>query len=275
MPAPLAPHASPRPGSHARALRAVVAAAALAVVAALAAPRFPQDPAYHLFADGRPLLGVPNAADVLSNVAFLAVGLGGLRVLRRRRADLLDARERTPWIVFFVGVLLTAAGSAGYHLSPTNASLMADRLPMSVGFMALFSAIVAERLDVRVGTRLLIPLLAIGAASVLWWYATELRGAGDLGPYYVVQAFPLVSILLLLALGPARYTGSGWLLGALALYGVAKLTELRDGAIFDATRGAVSGHTLKHLLAAMGIGALAVMLARRKPAAPRPAAAGT
>jgi hypothetical protein len=236
-----------------------------AIVATLAAPRISQDPAYHLFADRRPLLGIPNAADVLSNLAFLAVGLLGLRVLGARHAELLDARERAPWMVLFAGVVLTAAGSAVYHLSPTNASLAVDRLPMSVGFMGLLSAMITERLDVRLGSRLLVPLLVLGAASVLWWYGTELGGSGDLRPYLAVQAYALLAIPLLLVLGRARYTGSSLLIGALALYAAAKLAEARDSAIFTATAGVVSGHTLKHLLAALGIGALALMLAGRRP----------
>lgn len=243
---------------------ALVAAAAVAVT--IAVPRVAQDPAYHAFADRRPLLGIPNAANVLSNLAFLAVGLLGLRVVGGRGAAFVDARERAPWIVTFAGVLLTGAGSALYHLSPTNAWLAVDRLAMTVGFMGLLSAMIVERLEAR-GP--LVPLLALGAASVLWWYATELRGVGDLRPYAVVQAAPLVAIPLLLALGRPRYTGSGWLLAALALYAAAKLAEVRDVAVFAATAGVVSGHTLKHVLAALGIGALVLMLARRRPLAAR------
>lgn len=250
---------------------AVVTAAA--VVATVAAPRIGQDPAYHLFADRRALLGIPNAANVLSNLAFLAAGLLGLRVIVAR-AELLDARERAPWAVLFAGVVLTGAGSIVYHLSPTNASLAVDRLAMTVGFMGLFAAMITERLEVRTGVGLLLPLLVLGAASVLWWHATELRGSGDLRPYLAVQAYPLVAIPLLLVLGPARYTGSPWLLVGLALYAAAKVAEAKDAAIFVATGGVVSGHTLKHLLAALGVGVLAVMLARRRPLPARGPAPG-
>jgi len=274
MTAPLPPLPASRGGPHARALGVLVFAivTAAAVIGTLAAPRIAQDPAYHLFADRRALLGIPNAANVLSNLAFLAVGLLGLRVVGARRAELLDARERAPWVVLFAGVVLTAVGSVVYHLSPTNASLAVDRLAMTVGFMGLFAAMITERLDVRVGVGLLLPLLVIGAATVLWWYGTELRGSGDLRPYLAVQGYPLVAIPLLLVLGRARYTGSSWLLVALALYAAAKLTEARDAAIFTATAGVVSGHTLKHLLAALGIGVLALMLSGRRPLAARAAA---
>lgn len=264
--------ASLRSGAHPRAAPAVVlaGAAAAALAVALATPRFAQDPAYHAFADARALAGIPNAADVLSNVAFLAAGLLGLRAVRRHRARFLDDRERAPWNALFAAVVGIAAGSAVYHLAPSNGTLVLDRLPMSLGFMALLAAMIAERVDVRAGARLLLPLLATGAASVLWWWASELAGAGDLRPYALVQAFALASVPLLVAAGAPRYTGAPWLLGALALYGVAKLAEARDGAILAATGGAVSGHTLKHLVAAAAIGLLAVMLARRRPHAPPP-----
>jgi hypothetical protein len=267
MTAPFRSVAALLSGPHARTLRLVVFAtvAVAAVAATLVAPRVAQDPAYHLFADRRALLGIPNAANVLSNLAFLAAGLLGLRALGEDVAEFLDAWERAPWAVLFVGVVLTSGGSAAYHLSPTNGSLAVDRLAMTVGFMGLLSVMIAERFDVRLALRLLVPLLAIGAATVFWWYGTELRGSGDLRPYLAVQVYPLAAIPLLLVLGRARYSGSSWLLAGLGLYAAAKVAEVYDAAIFTATAGVVSGHTLKHLLAALGIGALALMLSRRRP----------
>ena len=259
--ASLRPLASPR----ARAAALLVAAAAGASALALSTPRLAQDPAYHAFADARALGGLPNAADVLSNLAFLAAGLLGLRAVRRGRARLLDARERAPWTVLFAGAVAIAAGSAVYHLAPSNDGLALDRLAMTVGFMGLLAALVAERVDVGAGARLLAPLLALGAASVAWWWATERAGAGDLRPYLLVQAFSLAAVPLLVAAGAPRYDGARWLLGGLALYGAAKGAEAWDRAIFAATGGVVSGHTLKHLLAAAAIALLAVMLGRRRP----------
>jgi len=54
---------------------------------------------------------------------------------------------------------------------------------------------------------------------------------------------------------------------AIALYVVAKVAEINDHAIFGAL-GFVSGHTLKHLLAAAGAAMIAVALARRSAAPP-------
>lgn len=239
-------------------LLALTAAAAAAAVLALVPP-IAQSPDYHRFADGRTLLGVPNALDVLSNAGFAIVGLLGLAVLRRRPRA-VDGYAR-PWRVLFWGVVAVALGSAWYHLHPTNETLVWDRLPMAVSFMAMLAALASERLGAAVGRRLLWPLVLAGAASVLWWYGTELRGAGDLRPYLLVQVGALAAIPLLVALVPAADgSGRAWL-GALALYAVAKVLELGDARVLEAL--GVSGHTLKHVLAAAAIAWLVRMLHRR------------
>jgi hypothetical protein len=243
--------------------------AAAAVVTAVAVmtlvPPLPQWPGYHAFADRRTLLHVPNTLDVLSNAGFAAVGLLGLRVLRRRPGAVATPAHARPWRVLFGGVVAVALGSAWYHLDPTNATLVWDRLPMAVSFMAMLAALVSDRLGAELGRRLLWPLLLLGAATVLWWHATELRGAGDLRPYLLVQLGALAAIPLLVALVPAADgSGRAWI-GALALYGVAKLLEAADAPVFDAV--GVSGHTLKHVLAAAAIAWLVRMLNRRALAA--------
>ncbi len=216
-------------------------------------PPIPQDPAYHNFADRRALLGLPNFFNVLSNLPFTVIGVVGVWALSRGGAvppeAFADPRERWCYLIFFLGVALTGLGSAYYHLAPDNPRLVWDRLPMTLGFMSIFAAIIAERIDLRWGWRLLSPLLLAGVLSVWYWHAGEARGAGDLRFYALVQFFPMLAIPLLLWLCPPRYSHGGELVGALALYGVAKILELLDERIF-AAGGVVSGHTLKHLAAA-------------------------
>jgi hypothetical protein len=242
-----------------------IAVTAAAIAVTVCTKPFPQDPRYHLFVDDRTLLGIRNALDVLSNVGFVLAGVVGLTALRRRDA-FIDGRERLPWLVLFAGVLLTSAGSAWYHLAPTNDSLVWDRLPMTLGFMGLLAALVAERVSVRWGVALLAPLVLLGAASVYYWIWTEWQGRGDLRYYYLVQFYPLGAILLLLALYPARYTRGADLVVALAWYVAAKAAESHDGEIYRAL-GLVSGHTLKHVLATVGALWLARMLLLRRPIA--------
>jgi hypothetical protein len=221
----------------------------------------PQDQDYHGFADARVFLGVANAADVLSNFAFVAVGLIGLVLLWRSRSasQRFSARDemRAYW-VFFSATTLTGFGSAYYHLAPHDAALTWDRLPMSVAFMSLLAAVIAEHLNVKAGVRLLVPLVAIGAASVLYWAALD-----DLRPYLAVQFGSIGAMLAVSAAFASRYTQAQSLFVAAALYGVAKLFESHDHAVFQWTDEWVSGHTLKHLTAAAALYGIVWSLAHR------------
>jgi hypothetical protein len=231
---------------------------ALAVtVAALALPPLPQPPEYHQFADQRTLLGIPNFFNVSSNVAFLLVGGAGVVLLLRNRPPhasqpLVDPSVRWPYLVLFAAVALTCVGSAYYHLAPDNLRLTWDRLPMSVGFMALLAAMISERIHPTAGTALLGPLVLVGIASVVYWHWGEAAGTGNLWPYVAVQSFAVVAILLILFLFPPRYSRGSDILVAVAFYALAKGAEFYDQEIFSAGQ-LVGGHALKHLFAALAI----------------------
>ncbi len=234
-----------------------------AVLAALAHATVPQDPVYHAFADGRAMLGIPRFWNVASNLAFLPVGSAGLLALRRARFH--EEQERRAYAVFFLGTILVAFGSSWYHLQPDNQSLFWDRLPMTLAFMSLLSATVAERVSVKAGAALLLPLLLLGCASVLIWRRSEQLGQGDLRLYLLVQFLPMVIIPLLIALFPRRYDRPGAFGWMVLWYLVAKLLEHWDAAIFRATAGFMGGHALKHLAAALAVAGLVPMLAERVP----------
>jgi hypothetical protein len=237
-----------------------------ALLVAWWSPPLAQDPAYHLFADARPFFGIPSFWNVVSNLAFLAVGLAGLAGLRR--GPLLGglAALRPAYCSFFIGVALIGAGSTYYHLDPSNASLVWDRLAMSIAFMAFFAALVGENLAARLGRWILGPLLVIGPLSVILWYLGELRGQGDLRAYALVQFLPMLLIPLLLIFFRSPFTRNGWVWLTLALYAVSKGAELADAALFE-TLG-FGGHALKHLLAAAGAGCFLIALMRRRPRPP-------
>jgi hypothetical protein len=225
--------------------------AALAAAALVLVPAIPQDPAYHRLADSRAWLGIPNALNVLSNTGFLLVGALGLAYVADGASPAFrEPGERWPYVVFFGGLLLTGFGSAYYHWEPGNARLAWDRLPLAITLMGLLAATIAERIGVKSGLWLLGPLVALAAGSDIYWHWTEQRGAGDLRLYALVQFYPLVAIPLMLWWLVPRYTCGGNLLAAAATYAAAKGPELLDGWILSATR-VVSGHTLKHLLAAL------------------------
>jgi hypothetical protein len=176
----------------------------------------------------------------------------------------LDRSERWPYVIFFLGVALVSFGSTYYHLAPDNARLVWDRLPMALAFMSFLAAMVSERVSLRTGLVLLPALLALGIGSVLSWHWSELAGRGDLRLYGFVQFYPAVSVLLLVLLFPPRYTRTGDLVGIAGFYAMAKVFEVSDREIF-ALGGLVSGHTLKHLAAALATYWVLRMLKLRSP----------
>ncbi|HRE16480.1 MAG TPA: hypothetical protein PLW86_05345, partial [Rhodocyclaceae bacterium] len=108
-----------------------------------------------------------------------------------------------------------------------------------------------------------IALALYAVASVFWWYVTELKGAGDLRPYLLIQVLPIVLVPLLQAIYRAPRLDRLWFGAALGLYVVAKAAELNDHLIHELTAMTISGHTLKHLLASAAAALLVYRLVQR------------
>jgi hypothetical protein len=236
---------------------------ALAVAAMALYGPIAQLPHYHDFADARTWLGIPHAADVLSNVAFAAVALWAAWRLRSPgvRAGLGDALPGL--LVFVLALALTTAGSACYHWAPGNARLVWDRLPIALACAGLLDAMYARTHAGRMPWRL--PgLLAFAVASVAWWAWTQAHGMGDLRPYLLLQGAPLVLVPVWQAAGRAPRPERLAFGVAIALYVVAKVFEIADAPVLAAT-GLVSGHTLKHLVAAAAAAVIVAMLLRPEP----------
>ncbi len=222
---------------------------------ALGLPAIQQDPAYHQFADTRVFGGLSRALDVLSNIGFLVLGLYGLVLQCSGRLQFFGAALRLSTLVFFSGFVLTALGSSYYHAAPDDAGLVVDRLGMVVVFAGVLGMAAAHRISERAGFATLNLGLAAGVGSVLWWAA-----AGNLMPYAIVQ-FGGIALALAMMLSPARGLGPRWT-GLLLTYALAKVFETFDAQVFTLTAHLVSGHTIKHLLAALPV--LAVTSALRK-----------
>ena len=232
---------------------AVVAIAA-PLLAAVLFPALAQWQSYHQFADQRAFIGLPSALNVLSNLPFLAVGgLGWLHLVRAREAP----QVAVPYAVFFTGALLTAFGSGWYHWAPSDSTLVWDRLPMALGFAGLAAATLADRAPSR-SAIFTVVFVGVGVGAVLHWY-----WRGNLLPYLVMQASFVAAALLATALVPSRFTCARWLYGAAALYGAAIVCEKFDRAIDAILGGVLSGHTLKHLLAAAALYVVYRMLRKR------------
>ena len=89
---------------------------------------------------------------------------------------------------------------------------------------------------------------------------TELNVRGDLRPYLLLQILPILLIPLWQAIHRTPAVERLWFGAALLLYVLAKLAEVNDHALLAATDSALSGHTLKHLLATAAAAALVYRL---------------
>jgi len=221
-----------------------------------------QDPLYHMFADQRPMVGVPNFMNVMSNLPFLIVGILGWRIIASN-AETVTPATRLAWIVFFFGISLTAFGSGYFHLEPNNDSLVWDRIPMTIGFMSLVSIIISEYFSPQLGKRLLLPLLFVGIGSVVYWAHTESLDAGDLRPYAIVQFLPMLLIPLTIILYKTRSDLGRYVWWMIGFYVAAKVAEQLDDNLYS-FGAAMSGHTLKHLLASLAPASLLYALVQRR-----------
>ena len=226
----------------------VVAFLTVAVVAAIAFP-VTRTPAFHFYADQRTWLGIPHAGDVLSNLPFVIAGVWGLT-----RARELFAR------LACIGVIAIGVGSGAYHVAPDDTTLALDWGPIALALMLVTAAVIDDRLGSRAGRIALVigPLLAV--ASVVSWIAAGGTGdgatdpAGSVTPYGAVQAIGIALPALLALIVPGAIPRMPLLL-AVALFATARLCAARDRELLDAI--GVSGHSLKHIVAA-GAAALAL-----------------
>lgn len=235
--------------------RKILLASVIAILASsiiLVQGPLPQDPAYHAFADRRSLYGIPHFWNVISNIPILIAGLIGLVLTATKKYSGGLPSLRLHYSLFFAGAVLIGTGSSWYHLHPDNDTLVWDRLPMTLTFMALFSAILGENISVRAGRISLWPLLAAGIVSVSYWHVTEQAGHGDLRLYVMIQFLPLVLIPVIMLLFKSPFTSNRILLWILMVYALAKLAEMYDNGIYQMWN-LMGGHALKHLFAALGV----------------------
>lgn len=214
-----------------------------------------QDLAYHHFADTQVLFGIPNFQNVISNLPFVLVGIAGAGFCMKRAHD----ESKIAWLLFFAGIALVGFGSIYYHLNPNSQTLLWDRLPMAMGFMALFAALLGEFIEPKLTRYLLLPMIMIGFASVMIWHWFD-----DLRFYVWVQFMPMLVIPVMLLLYSKRYSHSYLLIWALLIYVLAKALEVFDTEIFSLLQNGIAGHAMKHVVAAAGSGVLLWMLYVRK-----------
>ncbi len=226
-------------------LERLLLAACMALLAlVLLAPNIAQPVHQHAFADQRMWGGIPFAMDVLSNLAFALWGIAGLACLYGLVKHAPGNIEHALTGLFFAGLVCTAAASSWYHLQPDDAGLGVDRLGMVLAFAGLLGLAIAGRVGHRAGTAVAAAVLVLGPLSIWFWLAS-----GNVFPWLVIQFGGMALMLWMAAITPL--TGAlpvrwGVVVG---VYAAAKLLELGDHQIYDMTMHAVSGHSLKHVVA--------------------------
>ena len=241
--------------------------AMVALWATVALGPIPMPSAYHNFADQRKIFGIPNAFDVLSNIAFFVAGALGLYFVLRPRSA-LRKDQRWCYGTIFAGLVLTGCGSAWYHLSPDNARLVFDRLPMTIAMGGFIGALVTDRFG-RIGVQLLPVIAGVGLATVLQWNLSEQQGHGDVRWYALYEGLAFIAGVALLIMFPSPQAGTRQFAIAVAGNIAAKLFELLDKPVYSMT-DFVSGHTLKHLSGGLAFIPLVVLAARRRTATEAP-----
>jgi len=205
-----------------------------------------QAASYHLFADAQSWGGLHNGANVLSNLAFVAVGLWGLH-----QSDQAPEALRGSLDLFFIGLVLTGLGSAAYHWAPDNQTLIWDRLPMTIAFAGAMGALAYQHLGPQAVRRWQNAWLYAGPVSVAIWAL-----GGDLRLYVVVQFGGLLVGSLWMAVSALNKRAAGfalpwhWVWGG---YALAKACEHADAWVWQLSSELVSGHVLKHLVAALAV----------------------
>lgn len=242
-------------------LTLIIIIALLALIGIFTQNPISQNTNYHLFKDSRKWF-IPNFWNVVSNIPILIVGVLGLyKVSITDKLTIVD-NFKIAYIMLFLGATLVAFGSGYYHLEPNNQSLVWDRLPMTIAFMALFSITISEFISVQIGKASLLPLILAGISSIIYWHFSEGWGEGDLRYYVLVQFFPILVIPIILICFRSLYTRVHAYWGLLLTYIAAKLFEHFDGEVYNLL-GFISGHSIKHVLAAMGLYILLISYERR------------
>ncbi|MDO5290448.1 MAG: hypothetical protein Q4F13_12550 [Pseudomonadota bacterium] len=239
---------------------ALLAAVALPTLLAALLPAVALPEGYHDFADQRTLLGIPYAMDVLTNLAFALAGAWGLWVLRRVPHGGVSAGQRALAAVFFTGLVLTAASSGYYHvMGPDDAGLCIDRLGMAVAFAGVLGLAAADRVSARAGGWLaaLVGVGAVGTAVLHWQ-------TGNMTPWTVLQGGGLVLLALLAMRRPLPGALGFSVVGVIAWYAASKVLEMADAPVFAFTQQIISGHSAKHLVAALAAWPVIRMLVKRE-----------
>jgi hypothetical protein len=187
---------------------------------------------YHNFADK------DKYTDILTNLPIL---IAGLYILSYKNQKLK---------VLGIHVILLSIASSYYHINPNNNTILIDLLSISL----ISSLLIMYLLNIRNNyIKILLYLLSIG--TVLYW-----KYSSNLLPYSLFWLS--VTILLLYKYYDTKYKYKSLLIVGLII--AIRIVEIYDKQIYKLTNNILSGHSLKHILAGIGIYLIANLLNESK-----------
>ena len=190
------------------------------------------DPHYHNFADKK------KYTDILTNLPIL---IAGYYILSFQNQKLK---------ILGIHVILLSIASTYYHIKPNNNTILVDLLTISL----ISALLIMYLLDIQ-NNHIKILLYLSGIASVLYWKCT-----GNLLPYSILWLS--VIFLLLYVYYDTEYRYESLLIVILIV--IIRLVEIYDKQIYKLTNNILSGHSLKHILAGIGIYLIANLLNKSK-----------
>lgn len=212
-------------------------------------------PDSHRYADERVWLGVPAAANVWVNAAMFAAGAWGWYATRASRW-LLELR--TPWQLFHVCAMVSAGAAALYHAHPQDTVFVLTHVATASGFVMLTLGLLAERVHSGFGSLQVCCAVLLGIAltggGMLLIHARS--GSLDMRPLLLLEIIPVLVIPAGALSLPGRSTAVFDWVVVLTLYALAKLFEMGDAFVLEAS-GWISGHTMMHLALTSAVGWMA------------------
>jgi hypothetical protein len=211
-----------------------------------------QPASYHHFADERPLGHLHNASDVLSNLVILAAGLINLGWVVRHASR--QPPQFPAMVVAGPGLILTSFGSAYYHVAPSDATLVWDRLPMTIVFAGILAMLWTSVTKQRVTWVQMLILVAVSLGTVLYWLAFD-----SLWPYAILQ-FGGLAVVVVMTMIRKVDVPLAWAM-VIVFYAIAKVFESLDWQVWALTNHMIAGHALKHVASGFA-GASLLLIAR-------------
>ena len=190
---------------------------------------FPQG--YHNFVDKRTIGGIPNFMNIVSN---LAIALPAFYLMKKQKK-----------ISFLsINILLLAITSALYHVNPNNNTIFLDMIFV----MSINTVVLSYFVNKQVGNFIFI----LGILSVFYWKKYD-----DLRFYEFLKiAIPVYAIFMLYKNPKVNH----YIFPVIILTILTRVSEYNDKAIYKLTGGTISGHTLKHIFAALDIYLIIIIL---------------